>query len=226
MQARAILEAALDVGRTDGKPVRARNHDPAGGDASQEFDFWSRRASMRWRRRSSRRPGEARLPGRHDDRAAARGAAWPAKSRRRRSSSPSAPTISPRPPSASARRRGMLPRRLYGEGHLAARSLCVDRSRRRRRTRADRGRTRAQGARRSSSSASAASMAATRSRSLSATTRASTMCRARRSACRSRASPPPKPPSAKAPPARRRPRLARSCVRKCGPNGARRFCPW
>ena len=76
------------------------------------------------------------------------------------------------------------------KGILAGRSVRVDRPRGRRRTDAHRRRARPQGRARTSSSASAASTAAIRPRSRSATRSGSTMCRARRSACRSRASPP------------------------------------
>ena len=82
-------------------------------------------------------------------------------------------------------------------GILAGRSVRVDRPAGRRRTGADRRRARPQGAARSSRSASAASTAATRPRSRSATRPGSTMCRVRRSACRSRGWPRRRPRSGK-----------------------------
>ena len=102
MQARAIFEAAVEAGKRTGKPVVPEIMVPLIATQAPS-SISSRRASTRWREavaEGDRHQG--RLPGRHDDRAAARRAAWPARSPRPRSSSPSAPTISRRPRSASA----------------------------------------------------------------------------------------------------------------------------
>ena len=102
------------------------------------------------------------------------------------------------------RRRGELPRHLRRQGHSGDRSVHLGRSRRRRRARQDRRRSAA--ARRGliSRSASAASMAAIPLPSHSATRSGSTTSPARPTACRSPASPPRKPRSARRSRARRK----------------------
>ena len=76
------------------------NHDPVRDRAQRTGD--AARARRRHRRGSVRQArAQDRLSRRHDDRTAARGAAWPARSPRAPTSSPSAPTISRRRRSAS-----------------------------------------------------------------------------------------------------------------------------
>ncbi len=101
MQARAILEAALDVLDETGKAVELEIMIPLVG-FSSELDFLKARiegVAAKHRRRTRQAPA---IPDRHHDRAAARRAHGRRHRAKRRSSSPSAPTISPRPRSASA----------------------------------------------------------------------------------------------------------------------------
>ena len=146
------------------------------------------------------------LPGRHHDRAAARGAAWPARSRESAEFfSFGTNDLTQTTFGISRDDAATLPRHLHRARHPAGRSVRVDRPRRRRRAGADRRRARPQGRARTSRSASAASTAAIRPRSRSATRSGSTTCRARRSACRSRGSRRRRRRSARRPRARRRP---------------------
>ena len=92
MQARAIIEAAVEVAQATGEPVVPEIMIPLVGDAS-ELELVEGAHRSRWPSAvldGDRRHG--RVPGRHDDRAAARRARAPTRSPRRPSSSPSAPT--------------------------------------------------------------------------------------------------------------------------------------
>ena len=196
MQARAIFEAAVEAGKRTGKPVVPEVMVP----------LIATKARARPRQGAHRRHGaggrgrdqdQGRLPGRHHDRAAARGAARRRDRRERgilllRHQRPDADHVR-----HLARRRGELPRHLCGARHprrstrscrstaRASASSCASAS------------SAAARSGRSSRSASAASTAATRPRSRSATRSGSTTCPARRSACPSRASPPPRRRSAR-----------------------------
>ena len=189
MQARAIFEAAVEAGKRTGKPVVPEVMVPLIA-TKAEFDLVKARIDAMAAGGGEGDRRQARLPGRHHDRAAARRADG---GRDRadggvlllRHQRPDADDLRHQP-----RRRRELPRALYGARHPPRRSVRVDRPRGRRRACADRRRARAQDARASSRSASAASTAAIRPRSPSATRSGSTTCRARRSACRSRGSPP------------------------------------
>ncbi len=146
-----------------------------------------------------------RLHGRHDDRAAAR-------LRHRRRDRPARRLLLLRHQRPHAdhlrhlpRRRGPLPAGLRRAGHLRGRPVRAARPGGRRRADAHRHRARAAAPRPTSRSASAASTAASPPRSSSATARASTTSALAPTACRSRASPPPRPPSASAWPSASRP---------------------
>ena len=189
MQARAIAEAAAE--RHQGRRRAARrDHGAAGRERAGARDGQAGHHPGRPRgaRRDRRAPG---VPGRHDDRAAARGADRRPDRRggrvlllRHQRPHPDDLGLLPR------RRRGGVLLRLPGEGHLRRLPVRVARRRGRRRARADRAPRRAARAARASSSASAASTAATRTRCTSSTRSASTTSPARRSACRSRGSRP------------------------------------
>jgi pyruvate,orthophosphate dikinase len=91
MQARAIFEAAAEVQKKAGKTVIPEIMIPLVA-TKKELDLM--KVVIDQRRRGSEQPSgrEARVPGRHHDRAAARLRCAPATSPRRPSSSPSAPT--------------------------------------------------------------------------------------------------------------------------------------
>ena len=202
MQARAIFEAAVEAREAHRQGRRPR------GDGAADRDQGRVRSGQGADRRH-RAVGdegdrqEARLSGRHHDRAAAR---LPDGRRHRadrgvllvRHQRPDADHLRHQP-----RRRRELPRHLCRQGHSRDRSVHLGRSRRRRRTRQDRRRARPQDAARVSRSASAASMAAIPPRSRSATRSGSTTSRARPTACRSPASPRRRPRSARRSRARR-----------------------
>ena len=83
MQARAIFEAAVEAGEGDRRAGDARDHGAAGRRPSRSSTS-SRRASSPWREAVAKETGdEARLPGRHHDRAAARRRSAPTRSPRR-----------------------------------------------------------------------------------------------------------------------------------------------
>ena len=95
MQARAIFEAALAGRRAPRRDRDGRGHGPAGRQRARAGD--PEEADRRRRGRGGEGEGQgARLPGRHHDRAAARGARRPARSPSRPPSSASAPTTSRR----------------------------------------------------------------------------------------------------------------------------------
>ena len=81
MQARAILEAALNVEKGGGKPVAARNHDPAGRLQDRARYAEDRIAAVADAVRAERGKSPP-YPDRNDDRAAARRAYARARSRR------------------------------------------------------------------------------------------------------------------------------------------------
>ncbi len=92
MQARAIFEAAIEARRKTGKPVSPEVMVPLVG-IRKEFDIVRERHRQGCRRGvPGERGDKRRLPGRHHDRVAARRVCAPARSPRRPSFSPSAPT--------------------------------------------------------------------------------------------------------------------------------------
>ena len=91
MQARAIFEAAVEAGRATGEPVMPEIMVPLVMTRA-ELDLVKERIDAMAEAVAKETGVDGRVPGRHDDRAAARGACAPARSPRRRSSSPSAPT--------------------------------------------------------------------------------------------------------------------------------------
>ena len=211
MQARAIFEAACDGG-AEGRQGDPRDHDPAGR---------ARRTSCATRRRIVRRVAEevmakqgvhGGVPGRHDDRGAARrGHRRPDRRGGRvllvRHQRPHADHVR-----LLARRRGQVPARVRRAARCCPRDPFVShRPGGRRRADASGRSSAAASARPSSRSASAASTAAIPRASSSATAPGSTTCRARRSACRSRGWPRRRPRCA----ARRR--RATSASRRRGP---------
>ena len=101
MQARAIFEAVAEVQKKAGKTVIPEIMIPliATQEGTRPHEGRGRPGRVRGQPAVGR---EARIPGRHHDRAAARGACGPARSPSRPTSSPSAPTISRRRPLASA----------------------------------------------------------------------------------------------------------------------------
>ena len=207
MQARAIFEAAVEAGRATGGDGRAGDHGAAHCQQSRT------RPGQRTHRRHGgngrcRDQEHGQISGRHHDRAAARGTEG-RRDRRDgrvlllRHQRPDADHLRHQP-----RRRGELFGHLYVEGHSC------------RPIRSCRSTARAWGSSsasppsaaarcgQNSSSASAASTAAIPPRFHSATRSGSTTCPARRSACRSRDWPPPRPRWASAP--RRRTRKRRN----------------
>ena len=100
MQARAIFEAALDVAKETGKAPDPRSHDsPCRDEARTRTHARPRRRHGRARLPRARRPG--RLPRRHHDRTSRAPRCVRRRSPRKPNSSPSAPTTSRRPRSAS-----------------------------------------------------------------------------------------------------------------------------
>ena len=172
MQARAIFEAAVSAARKTGKPVVPEVMIPLVA-YRREFDML-RDVIVETAdavREGDRR--QARLPDRHHDRAAARGAQG-RRDRRRRDGRRVLLLRHQRPdadlPRAVARRRRRRSSPTTRERAIfEVDPVRVDRSRRRRRAGAHRHRARPHGAARTSRSASAASMAAIRPRSPSAT---------------------------------------------------------
>ena len=92
MQARAIFEAAVEVGERTGKPVVPEVMVPLIA-TKAELDIVKARIDAMAQAVAKETGVQARLPGRHHDRAAARGADGRRDRRRARSSSRSAPTI-------------------------------------------------------------------------------------------------------------------------------------
>ena len=189
MQARAIFEAAVEAAKRTGKPVVPEVMVPLIA-TKAEFDLVKARidAMAQGSREGDRR--QARLPGRHHDRTAARGAAGRRDRRdggvlllRHQRSDPDHLRH-------FARRCRELPRHLHRARHPRGRSVRLDRPATASANWCASASSAAARRARSSSSASAASMAAIRPRSRSATRPGSITSRARRSACRSRGWPP------------------------------------
>ena len=195
MQARAIFEAAVEAGKRTGKPVVPEVMVPLIA-TKIELDLVKARIDAMAEAVARETETQGRLSGRHHDRAAARLAARRRDRRERRVLLVRHQRPHPDHLRHQPRRRRKLPRHLHGARHSgdairssrstakASASSCASASS----AAARRGR--------SSRSASAASTAAIRPRSRSATSSGSTTCRARRSACRSRGSPPRRPRSA------------------------------
>ena len=198
MQARAIFEAAVEAGKRTGKPVVPEVMVPLIA-TKTEFDLVKARIDAMAEAVAQGDRAQAQLSGRHHDRTAARGAAG-GRDRARRAEFFSFGTNDLTQTTFGISRDDAASfLGIYtARGILAGRSVRLDRPRGRGRTGADRRRARPQGARKTSRSASAASMAAIPPRSLSAMRSGSTMCPARRSACRSRGLPPRRPRSARA----------------------------
>ena len=193
MQARAIFEAAADV-KAAGGEVRPEVMIPLVGHVKElqlQAEVVRRVAGEVMQERGVR----FAVPRRHHD----RGPARRAHRRRHRRGRRVLLLRHQRPdadhPRRLARRRGPLPDALrQGVRDLSARSVRIDRSRRRRRADARGGRTRPEDAAASSRSASAASTAATRPPSRCVRSSSWTTSRARPSGCPSRASPRRRPP--------------------------------
>ena len=141
MQARAIFEAAVEAGKQTGQPVVPEVMVPLVM-TKPELDLVKARIVAMAEAVAQGKRRRGRVSGRHDDRAAARGSA-----RRRDRGSGGVLLVRHQRPDADgarhlARRRGLVPRLLYEQGHPAGRSLRDHRSGRRRRADQDCGRAR------------------------------------------------------------------------------------
>ena len=144
MQARAIFEAAAEAARQTGAPVVPEVMVPLVGLVEElEFRQGAHRPGGRQRRGGDR--GARRLSGRHDDRAAARGAPGRRDRPDRRILLLRHQRPHPDHLRHLARRRLGVPRGLPAEGHYRAGSVRLARCRRRRRTGAHGGRARPRG---------------------------------------------------------------------------------
>ncbi len=184
MQARAIFLGAVDAGKKTGKPVTAEIMLPVIF-GKQEFDLVKPIIVAAAEAVGQGDRGHGAIPGRHHDRAAARGAACGRDRRERRVLLVRHQRPDPDDARHLARRRRLVPRPLHDQEHLGGRSVRVDRHGRRRRTDQDRGRTgqgdtaqhQARGVRRAWRRSGFDRLLRRRA--------VSTMCRARRSASRS-----------------------------------------